>query len=165
MRSCRLFFQCGDLVGGATESEAPTETTDRVCSCDGEFYFTGTICAALSVCDATTQFQSAAPTQSTDRQCTAIRTCSADSHLVELEPPTATTDRTCQCDGDWYKGPTDSACRAVTTCSGDRVQTADGAPTPTTDRQCDCNYAAFYCLGGTCSGASPTGTCTALTSW
>ena len=68
---------------------------DRICTvCPADHYLSDNICTAHTVCDTTTQYESAAPTATSDRVCTELTTCDTSTHY-ESVAPTAFSDRVC----------------------------------------------------------------------
>ena len=67
---------------------------DRICSvCPADHYNEDNICTPHTVCDTTTQYESAAPNATSDRVCSPLTACDAFSY--ESVAPTSTSDRVC----------------------------------------------------------------------
>ena len=108
---CFPFSSC--TLGATYETQAPTASTDRVCSpttpCTAAQYETTAatlladrLCLPLTPC-AAGQYQSVAPTPTTNRQCANVKTCGADED--ETAAPTPTTDRACAWRNDCSPNP------------------------------------------------------------
>lgn len=151
--SCVPYTVC---ASNQYEVQAPTSTTDRVCTfvipCAKNEYesapATATsdhVCSSLTDCDAD-EYESQAPTPTTDRICAPLTVCTQDEY--ETSPPTATTDRTCApltvCEaGQWISTPetdtSDRLCSDLTRCDDGYVGADSQLPydgTATRDQVC-----------------------------
>src|SRR5690606_35362890 len=87
---CRAWFVCED---GTTQSVAPTDTRDRVCSACGAGQFADDgECKALTVCQ-NDEYESIQPAADRDRVCSPLTECAQGSYQVR--EPSSTVDRGC----------------------------------------------------------------------
>eukprot|EP00729_Bicosta_minor_P015090 gene15090-24448_t len=118
-------------------------------SADGSFP-----CAAVSTCDASSEYELSTPTLKSDRICRTTTPCTQGMTYMTAAP-TAIKDRECslvsQCGTNEYesKAPTwtnDRECQTYTQCSANQYESV--ARTSFSDRRCDtvneCNYDAQY---------------------
>ena len=129
--SCELWRECA--ADGEWESQAPTDTTDRIClpwtTCElGVEWIVqqgsgtrDTTCKNLTACNATTQYQVPAATQFADRTCEDLDIC---TYASQFESVTAAVDR-------------NRVCTNLTICDADASETREA--TVEYDRQCQCN--------------------------
>eukprot|EP01052_Picozoa_sp_SAG31_P001287 SAG31_NODE_43_length_31224_cov_10.112578_14_plen_4863_part_00 len=143
---CSAWRVCDDH---SFEIRPPNSTSDRVCSSRGS-------CSSL-------QFEISPPTATSDRVCEFLRNCSSNQYeanaatniallrlhdreclnvtectdaATELSPPTATSDRVCNCgSGSWYNG-TSRSCHVWSECDPNAEEIA--APGFMADRSCRC---------------------------
>ena len=117
---------CSDLLSCDATTEyqvaAATAFADRTCE-------------PLTVCNYTTQFDVIEAAVDRDRVCQDLTVCSDNG--VETNAPTTSSDRTCECAGEyWGDGET---CTPWTVCESFELETGQyetAGPNITTDREC-----------------------------
>jgi hypothetical protein len=107
-------------TGEQFQFAAPTDTANRVCQ-------------ALSTCDSVSEFESTEATETSDRECSPLSEC--DTNAIIAVPATTTSDRTCQCAGEFFG--TGLECTAWTVCGQNANTIVEGSSTA--DRQCACD--------------------------
>ena len=142
-RECTPLRVC-DYPASEYENVSPSADGDRGCSaltvCDGDTEFESVPstptsdrnCSNLTVCDyPATEYEITAPNATSDRQCAPLSACDANAGVV-VSAATATSDRACECVGEyWGDGVT---CAEWATCSEEEYITAP--PSNTVDREC-----------------------------
>ena len=136
----------------AQETTAATETTDRGCTCVGDYWGDGETCTPWTVCSdfnhrTTGQYETLAPTATIDRECANSLVCDYPATQYESVASLYNVDRTCTnmtvCDypANEYESTdetytSDRVCSSVTVCDYPDTEYESVASTTDSNRNC-----------------------------